>query len=1116
MISIRRTPRQRGTGKAVPGLPEWIERKDMPKNKDVKKVLVIGSGPIVIGQAAEFDYAGTQACRSLKEEGIEVVLVNSNPATIMTDKDIADEVYIEPLTVKVLEQIIEKEKPDSILPTLGGQAGLNLGMELDESGFLKSHGVKLLGTTAETIRKAEDRQEFKDTMEKIGEPCAASLVVHNVEDGISFAGKIGYPVVLRPAFTLGGSGGGIAYNAAQCREILENGLRLSRANEVLVERCIAGWKEIEYEVMRDSLGNCITVCNMENIDPVGVHTGDSIVVAPSQTLSDKEYQMLRSAALNIIDELKITGGCNVQFALHPTSFEYCVIEVNPRVSRSSALASKATGYPIAKVAAKIALGYTLDEIKNAITGKTYASFEPTLDYCVVKFPRLPFDKFITAKRTLTTQMKATGEVMSICTNFEGAMMKAIRSLEQHVDCLTSYDFSDLDDDELIDRLKVVDDQRIWVIAEALRRGISHEEIHDITMIDLWFIDKLHTLVKMELKLLRCGEKNTAGKTGTLDDAKKVISFETMLEAKRLEYPDTVISRLTRFPVSVLKELRDYYNIHASFKIVDTCAAEFAAETPYYYSVYNGPDSEDEAAIKSDSDKKKILVLGSGPIRIGQGIEFDYCSVHATWAFKNEGYETIIINNNPETVSTDFDIADKLYFEPLTAEDVENIVRLEKPDGAVVQFGGQTAIKLTQDLMKMGVKIYGTDAKDVDAAEDREIFDQILEETQIKRAQGATVYTADEAKEVANRLGYPVLVRPSYVLGGQGMQIALSDEEIEEFMNIINRYAQDHPILVDKYLQGVETEVDAVCDGEDIVIPGIMEHIERSGIHSGDSISVYPAQSLSDKVKETIAEYTKRLAKALHVIGLINVQFIAVGDEVYIIEANPRSSRTVPYISKVTGIPIVDLAAQVMMGKKLKDLGYKPGLQPEAGYVAIKMPVFSFEKIRGAEISLGPEMKSTGECLGISKSFDEALYKAFLGAGVKLPKYKQMIITVKDADKGEVIDIARRYKKLGYIIYATRSTADTLNENGVTARKINRLSQESPTVIDLILGHKIDLVIDTPTQGRDKTRDGFIIRRTAIETGVNVITALDTARALVTSLESASSEEKLTLVDIAKL
>ena len=1112
----------------------------MPKNKDVKKVLVIGSGPIVIGQAAEFDYAGTQACRSLKEEGIEVVLVNSNPATIMTDKDIADEVYIEPLTVKTLEQIIEKEKPDSILPTLGGQAGLNLGMELDESGFLKSHNVKLLGTTAETIRKAEDRQEFKDTMEKIGEPCAASLVVHNVKDGVEFASKIGYPVVLRPAYTLGGSGGGIAYNQVQCEEILENGLRLSRASEVLVERCIAGWKEIEYEVMRDSAGNCITVCNMENIDPVGVHTGDSIVVAPSQTLSDKEYQMLRSAALNIIDELQITGGCNVQFALHPTSFEYCVIEVNPRVSRSSALASKATGYPIAKVAAKIALGYTLDEIKNAITGKTYASFEPTLDYCVVKFPRLPFDKFITAKRTLTTQMKATGEVMSICTNFEGAMMKAIRSLEQHVDCLTSYDFSELDDDELLERLKVVDDQRIWVIAEALRRGISHDRIHDITKIDLWFIDKLHTLVKMELKLLRIGEKNTEGKLGTVEDAKKIISFDTLLEAKRLEYPDTVISRLTRFSVDVLKQLREELGIKATFKIVDTCAAEFEAATPYYYSVYNGPDSEDEAAISGQTKscsrdarhdtfspdsteprqdftaKKKILVLGSGPIRIGQGIEFDYCSVHATWAFKKAGFETIIINNNPETVSTDFDIADKLYFEPLTPEDVENIVKLEKPDGAVVQFGGQTAIKLTQDLMKMGVKIYGTDAKDVDAAEDREIFDQILEETQIKRAQGATVYTAEEAKEVANRLGYPVLVRPSYVLGGQGMQIALSDQEIEEFMNIINRYAQDHPILVDKYLQGIETEVDAVCDGDDIVIPGIMEHIERSGIHSGDSISVYPAQSLSDKVKETIAEYTKRLAKALHVIGLINVQFIAVGDEVYIIEANPRSSRTVPYISKVTGIPIVDLAAKVMMGHKLKDLGYTPGLQPEAGYVAIKMPVFSFEKIRGAEISLGPEMKSTGECLGISKSFNEALYKAFLGAGVNLPKYKQMIITVKDSDKGEVIEIARRYEKLGYIIYATRSTADTLNENGVRARKINRINQESPTVIDLILGHKIDLVIDTPTQGRDKSRDGFLIRRTAIETGVNVITALDTARALVTSLETQATEDNLELVDIAKL
>ena len=1071
----------------------------MPKNKDVKKVLVIGSGPIVIGQAAEFDYAGTQACRSLKEEGIEVVLVNSNPATIMTDKDIADEVYIEPLTVKVLEEIIEKEKPDSVLPTLGGQAGLNLGMELAESGFLEKHNVKLLGTTAETIKKAEDRQEFKDTMEKLGQPVAASLVVHDLQSGIDFANKIGYPVVLRPAYTLGGSGGGIAYNQVQLEDILANGLRLSRATEVLVERCISGWKEIEYEVMRDSAGNCITVCNMENIDPVGVHTGDSIVVAPSQTLSDKEYQMLRTAALSIIDELKITGGCNVQFALHPTSFEYCVIEVNPRVSRSSALASKATGYPIAKVAAKIALGYTLDEIKNAITGKTYASFEPTLDYCVVKFPRLPFDKFITAKRTLTTQMKATGEVMSICTNFEGAMMKAIRSLEQHVDCLDSYSFTDLSDEDLLERLSVVDDQRIWVIAEALRRGVSYEKIHDITQIDNWFIDKLAILVEMELKL-----KN------------EPLTVETLMEAKRLEYPDNVIARLTGKTIQEIKKLREDNNIIATYKIVDTCAAEFAAATPYYYSVYNGPDSENEARVENTEKKKKILVLGSGPIRIGQGIEFDYCSVHATWAFKKAGYETIIINNNPETVSTDFDIADKLYFEPLTPEDVENIVRLEKPDGAVVQFGGQTAIKLTQDLMEMGVTIYGTDAKDVDASEDRELFDEILEKTQIARAAGATVYTAEEAKAVAARLGYPVLVRPSYVLGGQGMQIALSDNEIEEFMNIINRYSQDHPILVDKYLQGIETEVDAVCDGENIVIPGIMEHIERSGVHSGDSISVYPAQSLSENVKKKIADYTERLAKALHIIGLINVQFIAVGEEVYIIEANPRSSRTVPYISKVTGIPIVDLAAQVMMGHKLVDLGYTPGLQPEAGYVAIKMPVFSFEKIRGAEISLGPEMKSTGECLGISKNFNEALYKAFLGAGVDLPKHKQMIITVKDADKGEIIDIARRYEKLGYIIYATRSTADTLNENGVKARKVNKISQESPTVMDLILGHKIDLVIDTPTQGRDKTRDGFLIRRTSIETGVNVITALDTARALVSSLENAYTVENMELVDIAKI
>ena len=1064
----------------------------MPKNPNVKRVMVIGSGPIVIGQAAEFDYAGTQACRSLKEEGVEVILVNSNPATIMTDKDIADKVYIEPLTARVLEQIIEKEKPDSILPTLGGQAGLNLGMELAESGFLASHGVKLLGTTAATIKKAEDRQEFKDTMEKIGEPCAASKVVESVEDGVAFTKTIGYPVVLRPAYTLGGSGGGIAHNQAELETILENGLRLSRVGQVLVERCIAGWKEIEYEVMRDSAGNCITVCNMENIDPVGVHTGDSIVVAPSQTLSDKEYQMLRTAALNIIDELQITGGCNVQFALHPTSFEYCVIEVNPRVSRSSALASKATGYPIAKVAAKIALGYTLDEIKNAITGKTYASFEPTLDYCVVKLPRLPFDKFITAKRTLTTQMKATGEVMSICHNFEGALMKAIRSLEQHVDCLLSYDFSALNREELLERLKIVDDQRIYVIAEALRKGIDYDAIHEITMIDEWFIDKLAILVEMENAL----------KEGPL-------TVDLLKEAKRLEFPDNVISRLTGRPEEEIKKLRYDNGIVAVYKMVDTCAAEFEASTPYYYSVYGG---ENEAV--ETNPKKKVLVLGSGPIRIGQGIEFDYCSVHATWAFAKAGYETVIINNNPETVSTDFDIADKLYFEPLTPEDVESIVNLEKPDGAVVQFGGQTAIKLTESLMKMGVPILGTKAEDVDAAEDRELFDKILEQTEIPRAAGGTVYTAEEAKAVANRLGYPVLVRPSYVLGGQGMQIAISDEEIEEFMNIINRIAQDHPILVDKYLQGKEIEVDAVCDGEDILIPGIMEHIERTGVHSGDSISVYPAPTITAAVKEKIAEYTRRLAKAMHVKGLINIQFIAIGEDVYVIEVNPRSSRTVPYISKVTGIPIVDLATEVIIGKTIRELGYEPGLQPEADYFAIKMPVFSFEKIRGAEISLGPEMKSTGECLGIAKTFNEALYKAFLGAGVDLPKYRQMIITVKDADKGEAIEIGQRFEKLGYTIYATRSTCNALKEAGVHARQVNKISQESPTVMDLILGHKIDLVIDTPTQGRDKTRDGFLIRRTAIETGVNCITAMDTARALVTSMEH--KMDQFTLIDVASI
>ena len=1062
----------------------------MPKNPDIKKVLVLGSGPIVIGQAAEFDYAGTQACRSLKEEGIEVVLLNSNPATIMTDKDIADHVYIEPLTLEVVEQLILKEKPDSVLPTLGGQAGLNLAMELEEAGFLKEHNVRLIGTTAQTIKKAEDRLEFKETMEKIGEPVAPSKVVETVEDGIEFTNSIGYPVVLRPAYTLGGSGGGIAHNQEELVEILSNGLRLSRVGQVLVERCIAGWKEIEYEVMRDGAGNVITVCNMENIDPVGVHTGDSIVVAPSQTLGDKEYQMLRTSALNIITELGITGGCNVQYALHPTTFEYCVIEVNPRVSRSSALASKATGYPIAKVAAKIALGYTLDEIKNAVTKKTYASFEPMLDYCVVKMPRLPFDKFISAERKLGTQMKATGEVMSICTNFEGGLMKAIRSLEQHVDCLLSYDFSELDEEALTNQLKVVDDRRIWVIAEALRRGFSYEKIHEITKIDNWFIDKLAIIVEMEEAL----------KNGPLTP-------ELLKEAKRIEFPDNVIARLTGKSQEEIKAMRKANGIVAAYKMVDTCAAEFAAETPYYYSCFG---SQNE--VVETSGKKKVLVLGSGPIRIGQGIEFDFCSVHSTWAFAKEGYETIIVNNNPETVSTDFDIADKLYFEPLTAEDVESIVDIEKPDGAVVQFGGQTAIKLTEALMKMGVPILGTAAEDVDAAEDRELFDKILEKCQIPRPAGHTVFTAEEAKQAAAELGYPVLVRPSYVLGGQGMQICINDHDVDEFIGIINQIAQDHPILVDKYIVGKEIEVDAVCDGTDILIPGIMEHIERTGIHSGDSISVYPAPSITPSIEAKLVDYTEKLARALHVKGMINIQFIVSGEEVYIIEVNPRSSRTVPYISKVTGIPIVPLATQVICGHTIRELGYTPGLQKKADYIAIKMPVFSFEKIRGADISLGPEMKSTGECLGIAKTFNEALYKAFEGAGIKLPKHKNMIITVRDEDKEDMVDIARRFQNVGYRIFATKGTAKVLNENGVKALEVHKIEQESPNLLDLILGHEIDLVIDIPQQGAERSHDGFVIRRNAIETGVNVLTALDTAAALATSLENRAKE--LTLIDIA--
>lgn len=1064
----------------------------MPKDSSIKKVLLIGSGPIIIGQAAEFDYAGTQACRALKEEGIEVVLINSNPATIMTDKDIADKVYIEPLTIPVVKHLIEVEKPDSILPTLGGQNALNIAMALADEGFLDAHNVRTIGTNTNTIKLAEDRQEFKTLMENINEPCAASLVVNDVDAAIEFANQIGYPVVVRPAYTLGGTGGGIANNEEELHDICSNGLRLSRVSQCLIERCISGWKEIEYEVMRDSAGNCITVCNMENLDPVGVHTGDSIVVAPSQTLSDKEYQMLRTSALNIITALNIEGGCNVQYALNPDSFEYCVIEVNPRVSRSSALASKATGYPIAKLAAKIALGYTLDEIVNAVTGKTYASYEPTLDYVVCKIPKWPFDKFVDASRELGTQMKATGEVMSICNNFEGALMKAIRSLEQNLYCLHIPELENRDVDFLKKKLKDVDDQRIFAVAQSLRQGISEQEIHDITKIDLWFIDKIKVLVEMEERL-----KN------------EELTIDLLKQAKRLQYPDRVIAEFTNKTEEEIHQLRKANDIVAAYKVVDTCAAEFEADTPYYYSVQGGVNE-----VNPERTKKRIMVLGSGPIRIGQGIEFDYCSVHCVWALREAGYETVIVNNNPETVSTDFDIADRLYFEPLTPEDVEAIVDIEKPDGAIVQFGGQTAIKLTKALMDMGVQILGTSADDVDAAEDRERFDMILEKCNIDRPRGSTVFTIDEAIETANKLGYPVLVRPSYVLGGAGMEIALNDGDIKKFMKIINRQFQEHPILIDKYLQGKEVEVDAICDEHGILIPGIMEHIERAGVHSGDSISVYPPQKIKPEIKDVIVDYTKRLADALNVIGLINIQFIVFEDQVYVIEVNPRSSRTIPYISKVTDIPVVKVATKVIMGQSIKDQGYEYGLAKEKDTIAVKMPVFSFEKIKGAEISLGPEMKSTGEVLGISTDLDEAIYKAFIGTGINLPKRKNIICTIKDSSKEEFLPIAKQYYKFGYDLYATSGTYNFLKENDVPVNLVNRIDAKSNTLFDLMLTDTVDLVIDIPTRNNN-TKDGFLIRRFAVEAGIPIYTSLDTAQALVNSLEKRHTGDT-SLVDITKL
>ena len=1066
----------------------------MPKCPDIKKVLVIGSGPIIIGQAAEFDYAGTQACRALKEEGIEVVLVNSNPATIMTDKDIADKVYIEPLTVDVVKSLIIKEQPDSILPTLGGQNGLNIAMALAEDNFLEEHHCRTIGTSTDTIKLAEDRLEFKNLMERIGEPCAPSKIVTDVEDALDFAKSIQYPVVVRPAYTLGGTGGGIAHDPEELHTICSNGLRLSRVGQCLIEKSIAGWKEIEYEVMRDGHGNCITVCNMENIDPVGVHTGDSIVVAPSQTLGDKEYQMLRSSALNIITALGIEGGCNCQFALNPDSFEYCVIEVNPRVSRSSALASKATGYPIAKLAAKIALGYSLDEIINAVTGKTYASYEPTLDYVVCKIPKWPFDKFVDASRELGTQMKATGEVMSICNNFEGALMKAIRSLEQNIFYLDLKDVRGRPTDYLLDKLKNVDDQRLFVIAESLRQGISEETIHDITKIDLFFIDKIKRLVEMEERLRN-----------------EELTPALMKAAKRLEFPDRVIAEFKGISEEEVKQYRYDHNIIAAYKVVDTCAAEFDANTPYYYSVF---DAINEVEVKGA--RRKIMVLGSGPIRIGQGIEFDYCSVHCVWALRNAGVETIIVNNNPETVSTDFDIADKLYFEPLTKEDVESIVRMEKPDGAIVQFGGQTAIKLTKDLMEMGVPILGTSADDVDAAEDRERFDAILQECGIARAKGTTVFTVDEALEAAHELGYPVLVRPSYVLGGQGMRICVNDSDIHRFIGIINRVHQEHPILVDKYLMGKEVEVDAICDENGILIPGIMEHVERAGVHSGDSISVYPTQKLKPYIKQVIADYTEKLAKALHVIGLINIQFIVLNDVVYVIEVNPRSSRTIPYISKVTDIPVVDVATRVILGTSIKDQGYEYGLAPEKKTIAIKMPVFSFEKIKGAEIALGPEMKSTGEVLGISENFEESIYKAFKATGVQLPKTYKMIATICDDDKEEFLPIAKKYSDFGYTIYSTIGTANYLKAHGIKrCHHVNRIDATHNTILDLMMSGEVDLIIDRPTRNNSQ-KDGFIIRRMAVESGITIFTSLDTCEALINCLMDEKQIGELSLIDVGHL
>ena len=1067
----------------------------MPLNKDIKKVLVIGSGPIVIGQAAEFDYAGTQACRALREDGIEIVLVNSNPATIMTDKAMADKIYIEPLNLTTIKRIIEKEKPDSILSGFGGQTGLTLSMQLAKEGFLESHNVRLLGASPETIDKAEDRQMFKDTMEKIGQPCIPSKVVTTVEDAEAFALEIGYPVIIRPAFTLGGSGGGIVNNQEELREVAANGLALSPITQILVEKSIAGWKEIEFEVMRDSKGNTITVCSMENLDPVGVHTGDSIVIAPTVTLSDKEYQMLRSAALKIIDELGVEGGCNCQFALHPTSFEYAVIEVNPRVSRSSALASKATGYPIAKVATKIAIGYTLDEIKNAVTGKTYAAFEPALDYVAVKFPKWPFDKFVYAKRELGTQMKATGEVMSIADTFEMALMKAVRGAEISLDTLNLPKFATESEENLWHIATHATDERLFAVYELLKRGVSIEKMHQETMIDCWFLSKILNLLNYEREL-----------------AKGQLTQELYTQGKKLGYPDSTIARLSGCEVTFERK--------PTFKMVDTCAGEFAAHTPYFYATYDTEEAggEDEALefIGENREKQTVIVLGSGPIRIGQGIEFDYASVHCVMSLRQLGYEVVIINNNPETVSTDFDTGDRLYFEPLSPEDVLDIIKIEKPIGVVVAFGGQTAIKLTKTLAAHNIPILGSSADTIDMAEDRERFDELLERSGIKRPKGHTIMTTEEALNAARDLGYPVLMRPSYVLGGQNMIIAYCDEDIEEYMAIILSHKQDNPVLIDKYLSGMEIEVDAICDGENILIPGIMEHVERTGIHSGDSIAVYPASDIDDDMSAKIVATTETLCRELNALGLINLQYILMDGEIYVIEVNPRASRTVPYISKVTGVPMCDLATKVSLGYKLVDLGFGTGLYKPSPYVAVKVPVFSFEKLTDVDTHLGPEMKSTGEVLGIGNNLEEALYKGLIASGHKMTKGGGVFITVRDQDKPEIGEIAKKFDKMGFAIYATTGTAMVLAKVGLSVKIVDKIHESSVNTITLLESGKVNYVISTSAKGRNPARDSVKIRRKASLLGIPCLTALDTANALADSLMSRYTPENTEIIDINNL